>query len=71
MKRLRNSLDVAHEIDEMKQEARESNSDEAISMKELFTIKELRWPLITGLILQLAQQLCGINAVIFQFRATN
>ena len=54
----------------MKQEARESNSDEAISMKELLTAKELRWPLITGLVLQLAQQLCGINAVIFKFQTS-
>ncbi len=64
LRRLRNSNNVDHEIEEMNKEARESsNSNEAISMKELFTIKELRWPLITGLILQLTQQLCGINAV--------
>ena len=64
LKRLRNSNDIEQEIDEMRQEAREnSNSNEAISIKELFTLSELRWPLITGLVLQLTQQLCGINAV--------
>ena len=65
LRRLRNSNDVEHEIDEMNQEARESSkaNNETISMKELFTLKELRWPLITGLVLQLTQQLCGINAV--------
>ena len=36
------------EIEEMKREARESKSSEAISLKDLFTLKELRWPLITG-----------------------
>lgn len=63
MTRLRNQTDVSAEIEEMDQEAKESKSDSAISLKELFTAEELRWPLITGLILQLAQQLCGINAV--------
>jgi len=63
--RLRNTTEVSVEIDEIKQESRETKSDEAISLKDLFTLKELRWPLITGLILQLAQQLCGINAIFF------
>lgn len=63
--RLRNTTDVSGEIDEIKQEARETKSDQAISLKELFTLKELRWPLLTGIILQLTQQLCGINAIFF------
>lgn len=54
---------MSDEIEEMKKESRETKTDEAISLKELFTLKELRWPLLTGLILQLTQQLCGINAV--------
>jgi MFS transporter, SP family, solute carrier family 2 (facilitated glucose transporter), member 1 len=62
---LRHTTNVAHEIDQINQESRETKSDEAISLKELFTSSELRWPLITGLILQMAQQLCGINAVFF------
>jgi SP family facilitated glucose transporter-like MFS transporter 1 len=61
--RLRKTKDISDEIEEMNRESRDSNSNEAISIIELFTIKELRWPLITGLIMQLAQQLCGINAV--------
>jgi hypothetical protein len=63
LQRLRNTTDVSGEIEEMKKESRENKSDEAISIKDLFTITELRWPLITGLVLQLTQQLCGINAV--------
>jgi SP family facilitated glucose transporter-like MFS transporter 1 len=61
--KLRKTKDISDEIEEMNRESRESNSNEAISIMELFTLKELRWPLITGLIMQLAQQLCGINAV--------
>ena len=49
----------------MVHESGDSKSDEHVSLKQLFTLKELRWPLLTGLALQLAQQLCGINAVFF------
>lgn len=68
LRSLRGTVDqssVEDEIEEMKREARESKSSEAISLKDLFTLKELRWPLITGIVLQLTQQLCGINAVFF------
>ena len=58
LKSLRNSEDVADEIEEINLEARDSKSDEAVTLKELFTLSELRWPLITGLILNLTQQLC-------------
>jgi hypothetical protein len=47
----------------MNNEAKESKSDESVSIVELFTLKELRWPLITSLVIQMSQQLCGINAV--------
>ena len=36
-----------------------------MSIGELFRQEHLRWPLLTGITLQLAQQLCGINAVFF------
>lgn len=65
LKSLRNSNDVSDEIEEINLEARDSNTDEGVSLKELFTLKELRWPLLTGLILNLTQQLCGINAIFF------
>jgi hypothetical protein len=61
--------DIDAELDEMRQEAENSAkanaTSETISLTQLFTIKELRWPLITGIILQLTQQLCGINAIFF------
>jgi len=46
LKSLRNSNDVSDEIEEINLEARDSNTDEAVSLKELFTLKELRWPLL-------------------------
>ena len=65
LKKLRNSKNIGHEIDEMNQELSENTSNEAVSISELFRIRELRWPLFTGLVLQLTQQLCGINAIFF------
>jgi hypothetical protein len=63
LERLRNTSNVQYELDEMNNEAKESKSDESVSIVELFTLKELRWPLITSLVIQMSQQLCGINAV--------
>lgn len=65
LKRLRNKTDVEDEIDEIVKESKESSSDSAVGFKDLFTLKEYRWPLITSLTLQLTQQLCGINAIFF------
>jgi SP family facilitated glucose transporter-like MFS transporter 1 len=55
------------EIEEMRREAAaNSNANEqTISLTQLFTLTELRWPLVTGIVLQLTQQLCGINAIFF------
>jgi len=66
LKLLRNSDDVSSEIEEINLESKASNSsEEAVSLKELFTSQQLRWPLITGLVLNITQQLCGINAIFF------
>ena len=63
LKKLRNSTNVTNEIQEIIDESKEYKSDEAISIIKLITSSELRWPLITGLVLNITQQLCGINAV--------
>lgn len=67
LQRLRNRTDVEDEIEEITKESKESGggSNENVSFKELFTSKELRWSLVTSLVLQLTQQLCGINAIFF------
>ena len=68
LKKLRNSNDVETEIDNMKAEInKESKNSSSVSMAQLFVRPELRWPLITGLVIQVSQQLCGINAVIIIF----
>ncbi len=59
---LRNKADIEDEIEEINFENKENNNS-ALSLKELFSSKELRLPLLTSLLLQLIQQLCGINAV--------
>ena len=68
LRKLRNKKDVHDEIVEIKNEKKESgggDKQQLITMKELFTLDELRWPLITSLALQMIQQLSGINAVFF------
>lgn len=66
LQRLRNQTDVDDEIEELYREGKESgDSSSAVSFKELLTAKEFRWPLITVVVLQLTQQLCGINAIFF------
>ena len=59
--------DIVTEIELMKLESNSSSSssDDTISIVQLFSLSELRWPLFTGLILQLTQQFCGINAIFF------
>jgi hypothetical protein len=63
LEKLRQSKDVSDEIDAITAESREAKSDRSLTISELFTTRELRWPLITSVVLQLTQQLCGINAV--------
>lgn len=77
--RLRSSPHVSAEIDSIVNESLininpdEENSGgssgEPIGLIDIFKIKELRWPLWTGLIMQMTQQLCGINAVFFYSEA--
>lgn len=63
LQKLRNTRNVSHEIEQMNHEARDSQHEQAMSIWSLLKSSELRWPLLTGLILNITQQLCGINAV--------
>lgn len=65
--KLRNTNNVSYEIEQINLEADDScgSGDESISLFQLLKLKDYRMPLFTGLILQLTQQLCGINAVFF------
>ena len=74
---LRHNEDVDAELEEMRRETyavkEETGGDgeqstsvsKNVSMCGLFCKRELRWPMITSLCVQITQQLCGINAVFF------
>ena len=60
---LRGRIDVHAEMDEMRAEQEKMKLTPHISFKEMFTNGALRSPLIIALMMMLAQQLSGINAV--------
>lgn len=64
LRRLRDRDDVLRELDNIVAASRREASGGKMTMKELFA-PELRRPLTVTLVLQMAQQLCGVNAVFF------
>jgi len=68
LQKLRNTENVSTELTKMYVEGSEMSDQKNISIIELLRSKELRWPLISGVILQFAQQFCGINAIFFYLR---
>nr|CAD7405260.1 unnamed protein product [Timema cristinae] len=65
LRRLRASNQVEEDIEEMRAEERAQSAEATISMKELICSPTLRAPLIIGVVMQLSQQLSGINAVFY------
>lgn len=63
LRRLRASSEVEEDIEEMRAEERAQQSESSISIMELICSPTLRAPLIIGIVMQLSQQLSGINAV--------
>ncbi|KAF4103358.1 solute carrier family 2, facilitated glucose transporter member 3 isoform X2 [Onychostoma macrolepis] len=63
--RLRGHSDVEDDIREMKEEAVKMSMEKKVSIPELFRNSAYRQPIIIAIILQLSQQLSGINAVIY------
>ncbi|XP_076452009.1 solute carrier family 2, facilitated glucose transporter member 3-like [Babylonia areolata] len=62
---LRGTEDVGEELEEMRREAAELRNAVQFSVKDLFRNPELRWPLTISVVLMMAQQFSGINAVIY------
>ncbi|GLV43811.1 Glucose transporter 1 [Carabus blaptoides fortunei] len=65
LRRLRASNQVEEDIEEMRAEERAQQAEATISMMELICSPTLRSPLVIGVVMQLSQQLSGINAVFY------
>ena len=59
----RNDLNVNDELQEIYKESIQPINSDEFTLGKLLSKSEFRWPLITSLVLQISQQLCGINAV--------
>ncbi|XP_020486317.1 solute carrier family 2, facilitated glucose transporter member 1 [Labrus bergylta] len=65
MKKLRGTTDVSADMQEMKEESRQMMREKKVTILELFRSPMYRQPLMVAVILQLSQQLSGINAVFY------
>lgn len=63
LKKLRGTTDVSADMQEMKEESRQMMREKKVTIPELFRSNLYRQPLLIALVLQLSQQLSGINAV--------
>uniref|UniRef100_A0A4W4EZJ0 Major facilitator superfamily (MFS) profile domain-containing protein n=2 Tax=Electrophorus electricus TaxID=8005 RepID=A0A4W4EZJ0_ELEEL len=65
LKKLRGTDDVSADIQEMKEESRQMMREKKVTILELFRSPLYRQPLLIAVMLQLSQQLSGINAVFY------
>ncbi|XP_007900249.2 solute carrier family 2, facilitated glucose transporter member 1a [Callorhinchus milii] len=65
LQRLRGYDNVENEIEEMQLEDQSEKADGLLTVKNLFTLKALRWQLITVIMLNMGQQLSGVNAIYY------
>ncbi|XP_029437482.1 solute carrier family 2, facilitated glucose transporter member 3-like isoform X2 [Rhinatrema bivittatum] len=65
LKKLRGTDDVSQDIQEMKEESAKMAQEKPVSFLELFRNRNYRQPIVISIILQLSQQLSGINAVFY------
>uniref|UniRef100_A0A673ALX2 Solute carrier family 2, facilitated glucose transporter member 3-like n=1 Tax=Sphaeramia orbicularis TaxID=375764 RepID=A0A673ALX2_9TELE len=63
--RLRGHEDVSEDIQEMKEEGMKMAMEKKVTILELFRSPKYRQPIIIAIVLQLSQQLSGINAVFY------
>uniref|UniRef100_A0A8B9HQF2 Solute carrier family 2 member 3 n=1 Tax=Astyanax mexicanus TaxID=7994 RepID=A0A8B9HQF2_ASTMX len=63
--RLRGLEDVSKDMQEMKEESVKMNMEKKVTIPELFRTATYRQPLLIAVVLQLSQQLSGINAVFY------
>uniref|UniRef100_A0A8C5AB12 Major facilitator superfamily (MFS) profile domain-containing protein n=1 Tax=Gadus morhua TaxID=8049 RepID=A0A8C5AB12_GADMO len=65
LKKLRGSADVSADMQEMKSEHRQMMREKKVTIPELFRSPLYRQPIFIAIVLQLSQQLSGINAVFY------
>uniref|UniRef100_A0A8C8SD74 Solute carrier family 2, facilitated glucose transporter member 1 n=1 Tax=Pelusios castaneus TaxID=367368 RepID=A0A8C8SD74_9SAUR len=65
LKKLRGMTDVSSDLQEMKEESRQMMREKKVTILELFRSPLYRQPILIAIILQLSQQLSGINAVFY------
>uniref|UniRef100_A0A667X0C8 Solute carrier family 2 member 1 n=1 Tax=Myripristis murdjan TaxID=586833 RepID=A0A667X0C8_9TELE len=65
LKKLRGTTDVSADMQEMKEESRQMMREKKVTIPELFRSPLYRQPIIIAIVLQLSQQLSGINAVFY------
>ncbi|XP_077114266.1 solute carrier family 2, facilitated glucose transporter member 3-like isoform X1 [Ranitomeya variabilis] len=65
LQKLRGTQDVASDLEEMKEEGHRMAQEKPVSFIELFRFSQYRQPIIIAIVLQLSQQLSGINAVFY------
>uniref|UniRef100_A0A8I3NM58 Solute carrier family 2, facilitated glucose transporter member 5 n=2 Tax=Canis lupus familiaris TaxID=9615 RepID=A0A8I3NM58_CANLF len=65
LKKLRGTADVTRDLQEMKEESRQMMREKKVTILELFRSPAYRQPILIAVVLQLSQQLSGINAVFY------
>ncbi|XP_062821619.1 solute carrier family 2, facilitated glucose transporter member 1 [Anolis carolinensis] len=65
LKKLRGTTDVSSDLQEMKEESRQMMREKKVTIPELFRSPMYRQPILIAVVLQLSQQLSGINAVFY------
>ncbi|KAM8755974.1 solute carrier family 2, facilitated glucose transporter member 1 [Acanthopagrus schlegelii] len=65
LKKLRGTTDVSADMQEMKEESRQMMREKKVTIPELFRSNLYRQPLLIAVVLQLSQQLSGINAIFY------
>ena len=63
LQRLRGWEDVETELDEMRLEDQSEQAEGSLSVFSLLSQRSLRWQLISIIVLNMGQQLSGVNAV--------
>ena len=63
LQRLWGTQDVTQDIQEMKDESARMAQEKQVTVLELFRVRSYQQPIMISIMLQLSQQLSGINAV--------